>query len=249
MTDTLSFEGINNMPQTKEDAPNHEDNSKPRKRRKKMDSSRAFSSSEIPRTGRPGSPHAMFQSSHFVTTSVLAASEKKKSNLAKNAVDGRSSGTENENDVVQRTSEVKRETCGSKDATEAENANRVTQVVHCHANTLCVVTAGDRVADAICDRSDIAKVEFLCDFDEKAVGGKNKRKINRHTKGIVQPSDPLLEVTLKDSRRLRLNCCVHGKLIELNKNLLTDPSLLVNDPLSKGYVAIILPLRPFPARS
>ena len=35
--------------------------------------------------------------------------------------------------------------------------------------------------------------------------------------------------------------CIRGSLIELNENLVRDPSLLISDPETNGYIAIVAP--------
>ncbi|KAI8088863.1 uncharacterized protein BX664DRAFT_331591 [Halteromyces radiatus] len=41
---------------------------------------------------------------------------------------------------------------------------------------------------------------------------------------------------------------VHGTLLELNQRLLSEPSLLVTDPIVQGFIAIIMPKQGQPAK-
>lgn len=188
---------------------------KPRREDPYTSGSVKCTTSKIRSTGRPGSPHSVFQSSHHVTLTTTDDS-------AVGVTD----------DAVVTT-----------DTTRPNDEAYERQIVHRHANGLCVVTVGDAVGttNAVVDA-----VEFLVACDDKAVGGKNKKKFQKNSQGMVRPTDALAKIRFDDGRELTLYCCVHGKIVELNRALVTKPSLLSHDPLQDGYLAIIVPLGAFP---
>lgn len=113
--------------------------------------------------------------------------------------------------------------------------------IHQHANGLCIVTAGSSLST--CPEA----LEFQ--VKESPQGESKKLKKIKHGSkenqdGFVAPSDTLLKVESRDGTTIHLPCCVLGRVIELNT--LLDPALLVNDPLLKGYLAVIQPNGRFP---
>ena len=74
--------------------------------------------------------------------------------------------------------------------------------------------------------------------------------------GNVLPNDPLCRITLSNGRHVTLKCCVSGTILELNKRLeeacgtdndgggpLSSSSLVVQDPLLDGHLAVIMPTK------
>ncbi|KAK3755313.1 hypothetical protein QZH41_014622, partial [Actinostola sp. cb2023] len=72
-------------------------------------------------------------------------------------------------------------------------------------------------------------------LDSKAVG-KSKKGAQ-----WVMPDAPLCEVTCLDGQKYILNCCMKGKLIEINEELISKPELLMEKPETEGYIAVVLP--------
>nr|QZL12163.1 simiate [Hydrometra stagnorum] len=63
----------------------------------------------------------------------------------------------------------------------------------------------------------------------------------KHGAQRLKPSSPLAIAVCEDGTRLQLNSAITGKLIEINASLLDQPSLLLDDPIGAGYLAIVLP--------
>lgn len=189
-------------------------------------------------TGRPGTPHRFFSKSYSVK-------------INKDIAEG--------SNVVSRGDNL-------------GFLNHPRQVVHQHANSLVVVTAGDVVRDEICKRktrfADTEDSWKIKNFDylqsvssSQTVGGKRKRnkKIMETAEkipGIVCPTDDLAVVTFMDGSTLYLKCCVAGTILELNERMPVPTnggtnnqdgrakdtlSLLEEDPLLDGYLAVIMP--------
>lgn len=122
------------------------------------------------------------------------------------------------------------------------------QVVHSHANGLCVVTAGDLITMA-CHSSaggtsaEVASVDFqVKPCADQSVGAKRRRQKSKKAKdnlggnnGFAQPSHKLAVVHLSDGRAIDLFCCVQGTILEINGNLLASgASIKGEDPSGDG---------------
>ncbi|XP_014665475.1 PREDICTED: protein Simiate-like isoform X2 [Priapulus caudatus] len=57
----------------------------------------------------------------------------------------------------------------------------------------------------------------------------------------LQPDAKVCELTCTDGSNYTIYSCIRGNLIEINENLLNNPSLLSEKPDSNGYIAVILP--------
>lgn len=198
----------------------------------------SFSSRES--SGRPGTPHRYFESSYDVLPVVVESS--------RSAYQG-----------------------GMAKPSELKKPGSLQQIVHRHANGLCIVTAGEIVKKA-CEvpPSDakeatppihVVKVEYAVkEAEGQSVGSKRRKKMakasnskgskksgsDQGSSGIARPSDKLARIELSNGSSIDLVCCVFGTILEINKNLIDVPSLLVDDPLLDGYMAVIMPQGPFP---
>ncbi|KXJ21972.1 protein Simiate isoform X2 [Exaiptasia diaphana] len=113
------------------------------------------------------------------------------------------------------------------------------QCVLLHSNKLCVITIAPE-HPIVKQGSKVSDINFqvsskLNRLDSKAVG-KSKKGAQ-----WIMPDAPLCEVTCSDGKKYILNCCMKGKLIEINDELISKPELLNEKPETEGYVAVILP--------
>mmetsp|Transcript_17158 Transcript_17158/g.32490 ORF Transcript_17158/g.32490 Transcript_17158/m.32490 type:complete len:244 (-) Transcript_17158:2418-3149(-) len=219
--------------------------SKPKRRRTKENHRALYHEvafTERKSTGRPASPHRFFSKSYSVTLS----------------------SHQDSNDFLNLESSREEQSTGP-----IENG----QIVHQHANSLVIVTAGYLVRDELRKRQSqqllnkqgdalkIQRFQFQQSvFNSQSVGGKRKRPprtVNgvgdRDTPGMVRPSDNIAVVTFTDGSILDLKCCVAGTLLDINEKLSTSEdgakqdgviagsSLLIEDPLLDGYLAVIMP--------
>ena len=178
----------------------------------------------LPKSNEPGSPHSIFQSSYKVSVFSLPSSDlsnESQKNLSSLNVSDKS---------------IKKKLIGE-------------QIVHCHQNSLCIITAGSSLGNFISSQlpqtqnTDLKK-------DENQTNNVNMNKINTNTNPIIQikylqkihsgsqgknkkqkamkskfksmfvePYDPLMEIHFKDGRIQTFYCCVYGSLVELNSNL------------------------------
>ena len=220
---------------------------------------------QIEPSGRPGTPHSFFESSYGM--SIIK--DETKSTIQK-------CNDENESqDKIQEVNndDMNKESDGLCHEKLNEEDQEYYQVVHQHANGLCIVTGGSSIQKSIKDgKRTIASIEFQkVAPDPQSIGGKRKKKAKlkknngQTSSGMARPSDSLAVVTLDNGQTIDLKCCVYGTILEINEKLqfssndsknndhdvhnnnnTPQQSLLVSDPLLDGYLAVILPTGTFP---
>lgn len=96
------------------------------------------------------------------------------------------------------------------------------------------------------------------DHQSKLDGGGSKVGVVANHDGYVSPIDTLCTVTLSNGHEIQLKCCVEGTVIEINNRFVDrssssdavainssttqgDVSLLIQEPLLDGYLAVIMP--------
>ena len=167
-------------------------------------------------SGRPASPHSFFSSSY------LALFDSDAENLP------------NDNGDTERSRQNTR---------ESRTSSPLEQVVHHHANGLCIVTAGEKLP------GNIKSIEYAtlnlvdCSSAEKR---KRQAKMLRGSQieGSISPSSIIGYLELGSGERIPLYACVWGMILELNTDL--TPEVVLKDPLLDGYLAVILPSGDFP---
>ena len=138
----------------------------------------------------------------------------------------------------------------------SKQEHKLSQVIHCHANGLAIVTIGDTLRDKT-----IQSIEFCidesptCNAAEKRKRQAKMLKGKTNIEGVVTPSTVIAKLTVlsdssdtsKSSQVIPVYAGVWGAVLELNKTVSVDT--LRNDPLLDGYLAVILPSGPFPPPS
>lgn len=204
---------------------------------------KAFLFKSIESSGRPGSPHRFFESSFDCTFTATTHDERQKKTSKDLTASEETQNKEATESLAQEEQlpnieipEIKPSTL-SKDSTNGSEIDHNDdydhhQVVHRHANGLCIVTAGTLVEKfSGVDQKDnsIVKVEFRISApDPTSLGGKRKKKAkimkNSNNKneqpGLIKPSDTIATVTFKNGRQLDLKSCVYGTILELNTKLI-----------------------------
>ena len=246
-------------------------NSRERRNRKKdplVEEYKNLFFTRIEPSGRPGTPHSFFETSYgmSIIKDETTATIKKCNNEMKKDSCGVSENNNNNNNS-------NKDECTEKLNSQNQNEDDgFHQVIHRHANGLCIVTGGSSIQKAVKDgKRSILSVEFQkVAPDPQSIGGKRKKKAklkkNGQTtcSGMARPWDSLVVVTLDNGQTIDLKCCVYGTILEINEKLQfssTDvnnekhhlahnntlqQSLLVSDPLLDGYLAVIMPTGSFP---
>lgn len=125
------------------------------------------------------------------------------------------------------------------------------QIVHKHANGLCIVTAGHLPVDV-----SVELVEILVQgapHQSQNEKRKNQSKMLRgitQSIGTVKPRDDIAKISLSrldgegETTTRSIKAGVWGTVLEVNPNM--SPGLLQIDPLLDGYLVVIFPTGPFP---
>ena len=103
----------------------------------------------------------------------------------------------------------------------------------------------------------VQDVSFTVEIsDAQSVGGKRKRNKLHHgstqndkkRNGSISPIDTVAIVEFTNGTKMEVKSCVLGSVMEVNKNLQENPSLLVTDPLLDGYIAVVMPSGLYPPK-
>lgn len=192
-------------------------------------------------SGRPGSPHRFFASSFNADLKQESPSSISMQPPPSPVIVDSIEETNHKTDTVLNT------TPDLDSSLTQQKSYSGCQVVHKHANGLCVVTAGDAIRSIVEPQIDdedtrplegrtiveptIVKVAFQTqETDVSSVGGKRKKakmmrgngKKNCAGTGVVKASDVIAVVTLGDGREVPLRACVSGTIIELNRRLTVE---------------------------
>ena len=104
-----------------------------------------------------------------------------------------------------------------------------------HSNNICLVTLAPTHVALSEGSIKSVSYEFGNQTIDKVVSGKKK-----HGAFKVNPKRPICQITTELGNTYTITTGISGKLIEVNKNLLTDPGLVSRKPESLGYLAVIL---------
>ncbi|KAF2069630.1 hypothetical protein CYY_009047 [Polysphondylium violaceum] len=108
------------------------------------------------------------------------------------------------------------------------------QYVNQHSNGLCII--GIAPSHPVLTK-EIVKIDFRENLLNNEVQGTRKKGGFRLQKDTI-----ICEISCSDSTTYSLRSCIKGKLLEVNKLLLTQPSLLKSHTSTSGYLAVIDPM-------
>ncbi|BET01555.1 family with sequence similarity 206, member A [Nesidiocoris tenuis] len=110
-----------------------------------------------------------------------------------------------------------------------------------HSNRVCIVTLAPS-HELLANETAVDSVSFQVSENRNTLNTKISGK-RKHNAQRVQPNTAIAIVSCsgEQSKSYKLVPGVHGKLLEMNKELLERPNLILEDPSEKGYLAIILP--------
>lgn len=111
------------------------------------------------------------------------------------------------------------------------------QCVLFHSNRICLITIAPS-HPIVAEKKQVVEIDFVAgnvDRLKNKVSGKGKRGGQK-----LEEKSILCRVKCEDGFSYDIYSCVPGKLIEINKNLITNPNLLVTHYNTYGYVGIVL---------
>lgn len=113
---------------------------------------------------------------------------------------------------------------------------------HCilqHSNRICVITlAGSHpvLQSGKTIKSISYQISTNCSRLQNKVSGKFKRGAQ-----FLTEFAPLCKIYCSDGEEYTISSCVRGRLMEVNENILHEPSILQEKPSTEGYIAVVLP--------
>lgn len=115
--------------------------------------------------------------------------------------------------------------------------NTFDQYLHCHSNTICVMGLAP-LHPILVQGLEVARVDWdVAKIDRSKLSIKGKKKKG----GVwVDEVNPLCVIHCTDGSEHLIRATIHGKLIEVNPELESRPSLLTSDPSFEGWIAIVL---------
>ncbi|XP_054440906.1 protein Abitram isoform X1 [Pteronotus mesoamericanus] len=118
---------------------------------------------------------------------------------------------------------------------------------HCilqHSNRICVITLAEShpvLQSGKTIKSISYQISTNCSRLQNKVSGKFKRGAQ-----FLTELAPLCKIYCTDGEEYTIsssffNSCVRGRLMEVNENILHNPSILQEKPSTEGYIAVVLP--------
>lgn len=114
------------------------------------------------------------------------------------------------------------------------------QRISFHTNRICLISLAE-YHPIIKNRKRVIRID--CNVDEKtdrlknAASGKSKRGAQK-----LVPESVLCNLVCDDGVVYPVYSCIRGKLVEINENLIEKPELVVEKPISEGFIALLLPI-------
>ncbi|NXP07056.1 F206A protein, partial [Thinocorus orbignyianus] len=86
------------------------------------------------------------------------------------------------------------------------------------------------------------QISANCSRLQNKVSGKSKRvRLFYLGAQFLTELAPLCRISSSDGEEYTIFCCIRGRLIEVNENILSNPALLQEKPSTEGYIAVVLP--------
>lgn len=124
----------------------------------------------------------------------------------------------------------------------AEDSSCEDFLVMAHSNKIVVITLAP-THDLLRLKKTVSRVDFESKERNHRVSRLENQVSGKHKRGAqkVQKHSVLCSVECTDGSAYKVRACVSGKIVEINRRLLTEPGLLTSKPWSDGFVAIIQP--------
>ncbi|XP_029814752.1 protein Abitram [Manacus vitellinus] len=108
-----------------------------------------------------------------------------------------------------------------------------------HSNRICVITLAEAhplLQSGKTIKSINYQISANCSRLQNKVSGKSKRGAQ-----FLTELAPLCRISSSDGEEYTIYSCIRGRLIEVNENILSNPTLLQEKPSTEGYIAVVLP--------
>lgn len=112
-----------------------------------------------------------------------------------------------------------------------------------HSNRISVITLAPS-HPILLNKKEVKSISFQVSDNINRLNNKVSGKA-KHGAQVLQPSSPLSIAECTDGTKYTIRSPVPGKLVEVNDQLIKNPSLILNHPADKGFIAIVL--LPIPA--
>ncbi|XP_071411099.1 protein Abitram isoform X1 [Pithys albifrons albifrons] len=128
--------------------------------------------------------------------------------------------------------------CAGRDAGAGPGRRRA--VLHALVQSrICVITLAEAhplLQSGKTIKSINYQISANCSRLQNKVSGKSKRGAQ-----FLTELAPLCRISSSDGEEYTIYSCIRGRLIEVNENILSNPALLQEKPLTEGYIAVVLP--------
>ncbi|NXY86650.1 F206A protein, partial [Alcedo cyanopectus] len=90
------------------------------------------------------------------------------------------------------------------------------------------------------------QISANCSRLQNKVSGKSKRSVymfifQMQGAQFLTELAPLCRILAADGEEYTIYSCIRGRLIEVNENILSNPTILQEKPSTEGYIAVVLP--------
>lgn len=107
-----------------------------------------------------------------------------------------------------------------------------------HSNRISVITLAPS-HPLLLNKKKVKNVSFQVSDNVNRLANKVSGKA-KHGAQMLQPCSPLLIAECTDGTKYTVRSPVPGKLVEVNDQLVKNPSLISDYPADKGFIAIVL---------
>ncbi|NXK76387.1 F206A protein, partial [Amazona guildingii] len=113
---------------------------------------------------------------------------------------------------------------------------------HSNRRVICVITLAEAhplLQSGKTIKSINYQISANCSRLQNKVSGKSKR-VWLFAQFLTELA-PLCRISSTDGEEYTIYSCIRGRLIEVNENILSNPTILQEKPSTEGYIAVVLP--------
>lgn len=118
--------------------------------------------------------------------------------------------------------------------TNVHNESKNDLLVLVHSNRICVLTLSEH-HPIIANNLTVERVEPLTSINQ-SMSGKSKRGAD-----YVQPNKLLYRIVCSENQQFIICAGIKGRLVEMNEQIVENPSLIQTKPQGEGFLAVFIP--------